>query len=332
MKGNNYSHFFISGFFTIFSTVSFAGASADSHAPIGVMGDHLHQKGEWMFSYRYMRMEMDKNFEGSDEISTSAVHEEFPIAPIDMNMNMHMFGAMYAPSNDLTLMLMIPYLEIDMKHEMRNGVRFTTESKGLGDVQLSGLYRLYQGASQSLHLNLGVSFPTGDIDREDQTPMSQGRQVQLPYPMQLGSGTYDVLPGVTYLGRNLRTQLSWGAQFLATIRTGENDRGYTLGDQYKMTGWLANSIHHDLSASIRMTYTHRNNIEGQDAALNPAMVQTANTDLQEKDAVDLGIGANYVMASGHRWAAELTYPIYQDLAGPQLGKDVSFTLGWQYAL
>lgn len=31
---------------------------ADGHAPIGVMGDHTHAAGEWMFSYRYMRMEM----------------------------------------------------------------------------------------------------------------------------------------------------------------------------------------------------------------------------------------------------------------------------------
>ena len=28
----------------------------DGHAPIPVMGDHMHGKGEWMFSYRYMYM------------------------------------------------------------------------------------------------------------------------------------------------------------------------------------------------------------------------------------------------------------------------------------
>ncbi|NBD18196.1 MAG: hypothetical protein GVY04_19270 [Cyanobacteria bacterium] len=26
----------------------------DGHAPIGVMGDHVHGQGEWMLSYRYM--------------------------------------------------------------------------------------------------------------------------------------------------------------------------------------------------------------------------------------------------------------------------------------
>ena len=31
---------------------------ASSHAPIGVMGDHTHHKGEFMVSYRYMSMFM----------------------------------------------------------------------------------------------------------------------------------------------------------------------------------------------------------------------------------------------------------------------------------
>ncbi|MEL7113935.1 MAG: transporter, partial [Pseudomonadota bacterium] len=31
---------------------------ATDHAPIGVMADHRHKKGEWMFSYRYMYMDM----------------------------------------------------------------------------------------------------------------------------------------------------------------------------------------------------------------------------------------------------------------------------------
>ena len=36
------------------------GGRADSHAPISVMGDHTHGKGEWMLSYRYMGMGMGK--------------------------------------------------------------------------------------------------------------------------------------------------------------------------------------------------------------------------------------------------------------------------------
>ncbi len=44
-----------------------APVRADGHAPIGVMGDHMHHKGEWMLSYRYMHMDMEGNRIGTDE-------------------------------------------------------------------------------------------------------------------------------------------------------------------------------------------------------------------------------------------------------------------------
>ena len=39
---------------------------AASHAPIGVMGDHMHKTGEWMVSYRYMQGGMEGLREGND--------------------------------------------------------------------------------------------------------------------------------------------------------------------------------------------------------------------------------------------------------------------------
>jgi hypothetical protein len=46
--------------FIIFSFLIFSSnillASAISHAPIGVMADHFHKKGEWMVSLRVANM------------------------------------------------------------------------------------------------------------------------------------------------------------------------------------------------------------------------------------------------------------------------------------
>jgi hypothetical protein len=39
----------------------------DGHAPISVMGDHMHAMGEWMVSYRYMTMDMKGLLDGSNE-------------------------------------------------------------------------------------------------------------------------------------------------------------------------------------------------------------------------------------------------------------------------
>jgi hypothetical protein len=46
---------------------------ADSHAPVGVMGDHMHGKGEWMLSYHFMRMEIKNSRDGSSSISPEEI-------------------------------------------------------------------------------------------------------------------------------------------------------------------------------------------------------------------------------------------------------------------
>ena len=87
------------------------------NAPIGVMGDHLHPDGEWMVSYRYMFMRMDKNYDGSDSISDAEVlGSGYMVAPTDMDMEMHMLGIMYAPTDWLTLMGMVNLVDLSMNH------------------------------------------------------------------------------------------------------------------------------------------------------------------------------------------------------------------------
>jgi len=75
----------------------------DGHAPIGVMGDHTHEQGEYMLAYRYMRMSMAGNRDGTSERTTQSVLDHFMVAPLDMSMTMHMAGMMYAPSDAVTL-------------------------------------------------------------------------------------------------------------------------------------------------------------------------------------------------------------------------------------
>ena len=47
-------------------------ARPDGHAPISVMGDHMHKMGEWMVSYRYMSMSMEGLPNGSSKVSSDS--------------------------------------------------------------------------------------------------------------------------------------------------------------------------------------------------------------------------------------------------------------------
>ena len=304
----------------------------DGHAPIGVMGDHVHEKGESMISYRFMRMMMEGNRVGTDAASTSEVLSSFMVAPLKMPMSMHMVGFMYAPSDRVTLMGMLPWVSMSMDHVTRMGGEFTTESSGLGDIKLGGLVGLKTEGKYRAHLNASVSLPTGGIEQTDVTPASAPNESQLPYPMQIGSGTVDLKPGLTFL--SMGRVGSWGAQGSATLRMGENDRGYSLGNVVSGTAWLALKLTDQISTSFRLEGTSWGDIEGADPAyMNLMMVPTVNPDLRGGTRFDLPIGLNYYInngpLAGHRIAVEYAFPIHQDLNGPQLETDGILTIGWQ---
>ncbi|MGB1457196.1 transporter [Spongiibacter marinus] len=319
--------------------VQVASMGAAAHGPIGVMGDHTHKAGEWMFSYRYMAMEMEGNLGGGDSLSAREITGTmmnpgpYMVAPLSMDMEMHMFGAMYAPSDDVTLMFMLPYLSNEMDHQTRMGGSFTTESSGWGDVKASALVTLYTSADNAhrVHANLGLSLPTGSIDERDDTPAM--KNAKLPYRMQLGSGSVDLLPGVTYSGQE--ASLSWGAQLALTIRSDYNDNDYRLGNRAQVSAWLAHSFSPALSASLRVTHSAWGNIDGARDDLNPMMVPTADPDAQGGERSELSLGLNYLFlkgaAKGHRLALEYGEPVYQHLDGPQMELDSTLTAGWQYA-
>ncbi|MCA9398793.1 MAG: hypothetical protein KC618_03505 [Candidatus Omnitrophica bacterium] len=305
---------------------------ADAHAPIGVMGDHTHKAGEFMTSYRYMRMDMPQNYSGSKKLSVAQVHDQFIVSPVDMQMDMHMLGMMYAPTDELTMMLMIPYVHKTMLHRRRtDDKQFRTDSRGIGDIKLSGMFSLKGWTDQNIHLNFGVSFPSGSINETDRTLLGPDRN--LPYPMQLGSGTYDLLPGITY--RNYTEDWSWGAQTSTVLRTHKNRHDYVLGNRYEFTTWLARKWQDWLSTSVRLDYQAWGNINGTDSRLNPVLVQTANSDLQGGQRIDLLFGVNLMgqeaKSTDHRLSFEFGFPVYQHLNGPQLGVGWQGTFGWQKA-
>lgn len=315
-----------------FSALADGPLRPDSHAPIGVMADHVHQEGEWMFSYRYMHMAMEGNRDGSNRVSTADVLANYMVAPLSMDMQMHMFGAMYAPSDKVTLMVMLPYLETSMDHITRTNVMFTTETEGVGDVKLAALLPLYDYEGGKLHATLGLSVPTGSIEEKDQTPASAGNDVILPYPMQLGSGTYDLRPSVTWA--KLNQGWSWGLQSTATIRLGgDNDRDYRLGNALDAQTWVAWQPAAAVSVSGRLQWQAWQDIEGADPApsVNPMMVPTADPSLRAGRRTDLHVGVNWVSHGGHRLALEYGVPVHQHLDGPQLEVDSTATVGYQYA-
>ena len=341
--------------FGIGNADTYSGGRASGHAPIGVMGDHMHKKGEYMFSYRFSNMHMQGNRIGNNRVSPAQIALTSPnpfappgslrVVPTQMTMQMHMFGGMYAPTDWITLMAMASYVEKNMLHTTFAGGggatplgRFRTKSTGFGDTKIGALVKLFEtnlfNVNHHAHINFNISIPTGSISERANVlaPTGATPNLRLPYPMQLGSGTFDALPGATYTG-NYR-KLGWGGQYIATIRMERNQAGYAHGDKHMLTAWSSYEWVPWFSTSARIIYETVGKIRGGDPMI-AAPVQTADPGNQGGRQLGISVGFNLEGQSGvlkgHRLAAEAIVPVYRRLHGPQLETDWRVVAGWQYA-
>ncbi|HCL96949.1 MAG TPA: hypothetical protein DHW77_04225, partial [Verrucomicrobiales bacterium] len=299
-----------------------------SRAPIGVMGDHMHHQGGLMTSYRYMFMSMQRNYDGDSQITDAAARAGYMMNATDMDMQMHMLGVMYAPTDKFTLMLMGNYLDSSMPMVNMMGAKSMMRSSGYGDTTLSAYCSLFRESNSSAHVGLGLSIPTGSIDEKMQNGMHMG------FPMQLGSGTWDLKPSITWLGHT--EDWSYGSQLSAVIRLGENDNGYTLGDRISATGWISRRLNAWSAVSLRLIATSWSNVDGSDSKMpitimGGPMAAVVDPDAQGGSRLDLALGLNlWHSESGARFAIEVGAPVYQKLDGPQLGTEWFMTAGFQF--
>src|SRR5262249_37154762 len=137
-------------------------------------------------------------------------------------------------------------------------------------------------------------FPTGSID--EQGPSDHHGSTRLEYPMQLGSGTYDFLPGLTYFDQ--KGAWSWLAETMETIRSGINANGYRLGHKYPTSAEVGRRLAPWLSLGGRLDGRLWQNISGADPELDPSDEPTKDPKLQGGTRLDVGFVFNLYLPEG----------------------------------
>ena len=343
-------------------------ATHAGHGPHGSHIHHQHGKGGFMFELRYMSMRMDGLLDGTDKVDSKAISgarpgangpmkdPRFPymMSPTEMTMDMIMGMAMYGFTDRLTAMLMVNYLSNDMDMVMHMYMQNPTtgmimpmgdmygsmETSGVGDTRVSAMYTVNKQWTGSL----GLSVPTGSIDEKVDMQMcgtmtmmgmpptytcGPKTNIQAPYAMQLGSGTYDLIPSITY--KDEADTHGWGAQLEYVYRIGTNDNEYSLGDRAELTAWFAQKLNNHLHFTGRLGYLNWQKIEGQDPNINPMMAPTSDPNATGGQRLDTFVGFTGVFG-GHRIGLEVGKPIYQDLNGPQMATDVIYSVGYQFMM
>ena len=331
-------------FITILFLLSVVVALADTPeehqgcpTPISVIGNHVHTSGEMMFSYRFMAMDMQSLQSGTDSVETADVQKDFMMAPTAMDMKVHLFGVMFAPHDKITLMGMTSYQQRHM--EMEGAHQHSTEhhdhpvgthemsSTGIGDVKLDSLLTLWKRHNFTFLGNVGVSFPSGSI-----TQQADDRSI-LPYPMQLGSGSFEARPGTTFFGTH--GNWSYGGQLRGTFPLNTNASEYRQGNTLTATTWGARRVNNWISLSARLLFSHKGSITGNHPDLDLNMSPSHRPDFQGFNRLDVAISSNVIVPTGaligQLLAIEFTLPIYQNLTRTQLKNSWKLALGWQYA-
>ncbi|NOS75058.1 MAG: DUF3570 domain-containing protein [Methyloglobulus sp.] len=263
--------------------------------PAGVLFGHtLDKAGDIMIGYRYMRGQQGGEFlHGNKKVTEQQMLTQgcpgsagsfddqglnrfdggCAILPREMSMDMHMLELMYAPTDWLTLMLMPQFLDMDMAlyqppslfdpNDGHSTHAHGHETGGIGDTGMFALVKLFDAAHHHLHTSLGISAPTGDvgIKLREGVGLKDLDGAYVHYGMQLGSGTWDFKPSLTYTGKT--NDWSWGAQVGGTKRLeGSNKSGYALGDIFETSVWGGYDLTRWLSATVRAAYTWQGSIKG----------------------------------------------------------------------
>ena len=109
--------------------------------------------------------------------------------------------------------------------------------------------------------------------------------------------------------------------------------GWSRGDTLSLTGWGQKELVRKTALSLRVTHHRQDAIDGRNSSIM-APVQTANPSNYGGSVTELGIGVNqlfYIFPgdSADRIGMEVTYPIHQNLNGPQMKSGVSIQFGYQ---
>jgi nitrous oxide reductase accessory protein NosL len=291
---------------------------------------HIHPAGMWMVNYKFMHMNMGGLRDGTTNVDQSSVGfmrnkpYNYMMIPTSMTMDMHMVMVMYGITDRLTVMAMANYQanKMEMLMDMGPGKMIMGEppmrTSGFGDTELRGICKINKHFVGSL----GLSLPTGSIKEDFQTMHMTFRA---PYDMQLGSGTYDLKPALTYTAVSDDALWNWGAQAMYTIHLGKNENDWSFGNNFKVTSWLQRALG-SFTSWVRLAYNDTGRISGKDSEIEKLIHPSMGMGAPMPDAdpnnyggqrLDGLIGLSYTKGP-FSFGVEGGIPFYQNLNGLQL--------------
>jgi len=228
-------------------------AKCGGNMPMNIPGGGVPETYEFRIKVQPIFMTMPGLMQETAKIAPEAIlgmpaMGYYMAAPERMEMRMLNLAIGYSASPEWFVGAMAMWMDKKMPMRFNAMMRamtaqagFSMRSRGFADLMLMAKRLLWADdrlvPSKELSLFLGLSVPTGSITKRNTThPVPARRQELLPYPMQLGSGTWD--PAIGLLWQQAASPWWWGIDLRYTHRLGKNRQGWAFGDRARIDAYL----------------------------------------------------------------------------------------------
>lgn len=314
-------------------------AHCGGNMPLNIFGGGIPEPKEFRFKISQMIMEMGPLRDGTDDISSKTLvgrpnGSTFPAVPRSMRQYMTMFGAAYSFTDDFALMAMTNYTRNEMPMEVGPAANFTMTSDGIGDITVLGKYRIHANdnlvPTNQVSFLMGLSLPTGSIDKKfSNNTITAFNGTLLPFKMQLGSGTFDPIFGLTYQGS--RDPFWWGANARLETHLYDNSQGYHRANEFRYDFYAMKQVHDRVVVHTQLNgwYEGTFSDEPEDQRFrgaghfeknpnNNIISPLFDPDNYGGHKLAISFGVQFQPIPLHVIEVTATIPVYQDLNGPQL--------------
>lgn len=284
----------------------------------------------WNFSLGWYSQRLDGYRRGTTNFSVDEVlfepgeqrvYHNFPVVPTVIEQDVYTASVSYRYSERNTISLTVPFVRQVTDHvsSVASYEQFMLRTEGIGDIGVSWRNNFYKDEVCQFSFGVGLSLPSGSIDEKGDTPREPGNQ-QLPYTMQLGSGTYDAKLGLGmswYFDR-----WTWVSDIGYVHRISKNDRDYRLGNRFLLSTEMRRVMNRYVTAGLGVEYQNSGDISGRDDEITvpgPFPYPASITDPGNFGGELIRLSGSLTLKLTDKQSAVITYgsPVYQDLNGIQ---------------
>lgn len=327
-------------------------AAPQPPAPVGVFGADMPAAGHAVISFLPSYTRNEGNDIGTDSVTPQYIATTIPwiyhsgedlrLVPEYLETESEGLGIAYGLTRNITVVAAGSYVEKKVEMETFKGTSGTTElgwstgsTEGFGDTPVATIVRVYEDPINQVHLNAGFSLPTGRIAESISLlkPTDTQPSARAFYGLQIGTGTVDVMPGITYSGA--LNAWSWGLSYRGRFPLDDNAQGWKYGNLDNVTGWGGYSWLQGLETTLRLDGVMQGRIHGSDPLINGA-AEAANPAYYGGERLDLFggviVSGKYIGLDPTQLAVEGGVPLYQNINGPQLARDYQIIMALRLKL